>query len=82
MTLVVGDIIYYQRCLPRTYWPFCFIFTIDGQLLPRYTQKCGIRKGFFRDVCSFTKYRVFNSQQNLINFLLYGKSVLQPIVPS
>jgi hypothetical protein len=37
-------------------------------------QKRGTRKGFFQDICSLTKYLLFDSWQGLIDFMLYGES--------
>jgi hypothetical protein len=42
-------------------------------------KKCHTRKGFFRDICSLTKYKLFDGWQNLIEFMLYGKSPPQLI---
>jgi hypothetical protein len=37
-------------------------------------QKRGTRKGFFQDICSLTKYLLFESWQGLIDFMLDGES--------
>ena len=38
-------------------------------------QKRGTRKGFFQDICSLTKYLLFDSWQGLIDFMLEGESL-------
>ena len=40
-------------------------------------QKRGTRKGFFQDILSLTKYLLFDSWQSLIEFMLYGSTLIR-----
>ncbi len=60
-----------------------FLFHTVLQLVDERYQamrkKRGTRKGFFQDICSLTKYLLFDSWQGLIDFMLDGKAVAQTV---
>jgi hypothetical protein len=60
-----------------------FLFHTVLQLVDERYQamrkKRGTRKGFFQDICSLTKYLLFDSWQGLIDFMLYGESLPQTV---
>lgn len=58
---------------------FHTVLQLTDQCYQDIRKKCHTRKGFFRDICSLTKYKLFDSWQNLIEFMLYGKSPPQLI---
>ncbi len=58
---------------------FHTVLQLTGQCYQDIRKKCHTRKGVFRDICSLTKYKLFDSWQNMIEFMLYGKSPPQLI---